>query len=267
MRGKLSRHSRTLSVTLIAVVLMGVLSVGDNAPLPTLFSALTRDLFALAAQAVPSDEEALAAENEQLRADNDSLRRQLAEDAELKSENETLWGYFNLKKENPNLTLLPAFVIHSDTDGFTLGVGANEGAAVNQAVVTAQGLVGRVVHTDGAACRVTTILSPSLKVGVRDVQTGDKGILSGTAALAADGLTAMDKLSEDNKIAVGDLIVTSGEGGVYPEQLIVGTVRAVRTNEYDATRYAVVEPAADLTHLDEAAVVTAFSAKGVKRGE
>ena len=77
----------------------------------------------------------------------------------------------------------------------------------------------------------------------------------------------MTQLWENNRVNKGDLILTSGEGGVYPPGIIVGTVSELRTDPYDATAFAVIEPAADCESLTEAAVVVSFREKGVSRAE
>ena len=75
-------------------------------------------------------------------------------------------------------------------------------------------------------------------------------------------LTQLTKIAEDNKIKEGDIIVTSGAGGVYPDNLIIGKVREIKFNSYDTTRYAVVEPYENIKEITAAAVITDFEGKG-----
>ena len=109
------KSRKVLLLTLIAVLLMGVLSVGDNPPLRSAWSAVTGGIFSLSAKAAaklntPSTDELLD-ENERLKAENAALQKALAENLELKDENKMLWGYFGLKKDAPELELKPAFVL------------------------------------------------------------------------------------------------------------------------------------------------------------
>ena len=95
-----------------------------------------------------------------------------------------------------------------------------------------------------------------------DKQSNDSGIISGSASLCDDNLTSLTKIEENNKIKVGDMIVTSGTGGIYPGNLIIGKVKEIKFNSYDTSRYAIVEPYEDIRKIASAAVITDFDTKG-----
>lgn len=117
-------------------------------------------------------------------------------------------------------------------------------------------------------CRVRTILSPDTKASAIDKKTSDNGIISGNAEYCDDNLTCLTKIAENNKIKAGDIVVTSGTGGVYPKNLIIGKVKELKFNSYDTTRYAVVEPYEDIRTVTSAAIITNFDGKGeVKNDE
>ena len=226
------KNRKVLLLTLIAVLLMGVLSVGDNPPVQSAWNAVTGGIFSLSARIAaelktPSTDELLD-ENERLRSENAALQKALAENLELKDENKTLWGYFGMKKDAPELELKPAFVLRrasaDDFGGFTLGVGSDLGVKVNNAVICESGLVGRVTAADSSSCRVATLFSPDSRVAVIDGETSDSGILVGK-----DGGLVLTQLSESNHIKTGDMILTSGDGGVYPPRVIVGKVSELGT--------------------------------------
>lgn len=269
MRPQGNRGWAPLAVTLIIVAVMNVLSIPDNSLLSSGLSYIGRGLFQLSAAAASQGEkdyDSLLEENRQLREENAKLREQLVEYYDAKSENERLWSYYGLKKDNPSYTIKPANVIMRDPEddfgSFTLDIGSNLGVEINDPVITENGLVGRVSRVDAAVCRVKTILSPDTGAAVSDRRSGDTGILRGSAALSGDNLTAVTALAGENKVEPGDLIVTTGAGGVYPANLIVGKVREVRFNDYDASRYAVVEPYENIAEISSAAVVTDFDTKG-----
>ena len=199
---------------------------------------------------------------EKLKAENKQLREQLSDYYDMKSENNRLRKYYDLKEKNPSYKIAPASVIKRDTNddfySFTLDVGSNQGVHINAPVITENGLVGWVCNADATTCKVKTILSPDTKASALDKQTSDSGIISGNATLCKDGFTSLNKLTENNKIQNGDMIVTSGTGGVYPQDLLIGKVVEVKFNAYDTSRYAVIEPYEDIANITAAAVITDF---------
>lgn len=262
MRHSASGYVRPLLITaaliLTAGVVSGWLSGGLNALLGGVFAwtaSLTR--------AVPS-EDALLSENERLLEENARLKSELADYADRKAENEQLWSLFGMTKKLPSLTLKPAAVLRRDAGddyaAFTLGVGTDDGVSVGDPVVTAQGLVGRVARADSVSCKVVTVLSPEIRVSVTEKNTGDSGVLSGSAALCDAGLTEVTLLEENHPIRQDEYWYTSGSGGMYPPNLYVGRVAEVRQDSVT------VEPCVDCLAIEYAAVVTDFAGKGeIKR--
>ena len=179
---------------------------------------------------------------------------------ELEKENE------QLKKENPSYDILPAGVLRRDANddfySFTLDKGSTDNVEKNDPVITENGLIGWVSDVELTTCRVRTILSPDTKASAIDKKTSDNGIISGNAEYCDDNLTCLTKIAENNKIKVGDIVVTSGTGGVYPKNLIIGKVKELKFNSYDTTRYAVVEPYEDIRTVTSAAIITDFDGKG-----
>ncbi|MBU5462350.1 rod shape-determining protein MreC [Lachnoclostridium sp. MSJ-17] len=264
------KNRRALLFTLLAVLLTGILSFGDDSPLRSAWSAVTGGIFNLSANAAaqldsPSTEELLD-ENNRLKSENAALQKALADSLELKDENRTLWSYFGLKKNAPGLELKPAFVSRraptDDFGGFSLGAGSDLGVRTGDAVICESGLVGRVISTDSFSCRVATLLSPGTRVAAIDGETSDSGIVEGH-----DGSLVMTQLSESSRVKTGDMILTSGDGGVYPPRIIIGRVAELKTDPSDASSFAVLEPAADFEALTEAAVVISFTEKGVVGSE
>ena len=160
-------------------------------------NTLTKGLFQLSALATASADSAtreeLLKENEELKKENAALRGQLADYIDTKAENEKLWAYYELKKENPSYQIVPSNVIKRDVNddfySFTLDIGLSVGVKVNAPVITDNGLVGWVAQVDAATCKVKTILSPDTKAGVIDKQSNDSGILSGSVTLCENNLT------------------------------------------------------------------------------
>lgn len=269
-----NKRFKSLIITLVILIAASVLSLGENSVIPSAVNAFTNGLFSVTASATASADTAsyddLKTENEKLRQENAELREQLADYYDVKQENAKLWKYYDLKKQNPSYKIQPAAVIMRDANddfySFTLDIGTSSGVSVNNPVITENGLAGWVYKADLTTCKVKTILSPDTKAGAVDKQSNDSGIISGSASLSDNNLTSLTKLEENNKIKQGDMIVTSGTGGIYPGNLIIGKVKEIKFNSYDASRYAVVEPYEDIRRITSAAVITDFDTKGEVKG-
>lgn len=213
----------------------------------------------------PSYEE-LKQEIEKLKQENSRLRTDLADYYDLKEENEKLWKFYDIKKENPQNTYVPSTVIRRDANSdfysFTIDAGASLGIEVNDPVITENGLVGIVVQCDASTSKVKTILSPEIKVGAVDKKTNDSGVIAGSASYCDDNLTLLTKIPSENKIKEGDLIVTSGVGGLFPGKTVIGQVKELSYDEYDASKYAVIQPYEDIRRVTNVLVITDFSTQG-----
>ena len=96
----------------------------------------------------------------------------------------------------------------------------------------------------------------------------DGGVLGGDQELAQNGYSKLSYLQRDCDVTVGDLIVTSGLGQIYPRDLIIGEVIEIRAESQDISLYAVIDPSADVLGCTDVFVVTYFPSQGtVVNGE
>ncbi|MGN1130806.1 MAG: rod shape-determining protein MreC [Ruminococcus sp.] len=265
-----NKSIRVLAVTLAVILVLSIMGYAGSPVISTVTGFLTNGLsqvtYALSSAATQKTYEQLASENAELKEENADLRTQLVDYYDVKSENQRLWKYYNIKKENPDYTLVPATVIRRDSGddyySFTLDAGTAMGVHLQDVVVTENGLVGFISSINGANCKVTTILSPDIQAGAIDKKTNDVGVISGRAGYCDKNLTTLTKINTTGTIKVGDMIVTSGIGGIYPENIIVGKVKSTEFNQDDATKYAVIEPYEDIKTVTDVVIITDFKNKG-----
>lgn len=194
------------------------------------------------------------------------MRTILTDYYEVKRENAQYLKFYGFKKQNKSLKFKTAEVISRDPNdlfyGFTLDKGSSDGICENDPVITENGLLGRVSVVKKHSCRVKTILSPGYKMGAIDSVTGDSGVVTGKKSLADGNKTALMYISAQNKIKSGDIIVTTGLGGICPKGLPLGSVVEIKNDDYDSSFYAVIEPFDDIKSIVDVFILTDFSGKG-----
>lgn len=201
--------------------------------------------------------------NEQLEAENAELRQQMVDYDRIKAENDAYKALARIQDTNSEASYMSAFVIGRDPldefGGFTLDQGSTDGVAVNDAIISDRGyLLGVVVEVDATSCKVMTILHPSFNAAGVISRTRENGIITGSADYAADGqcvLTNLDRATEARK---GDQVITTGLGGVFPANLLVGTVQEVVPEQSGKSSSAVILPGADPRTVKHVFIVTEY---------
>lgn len=205
----------------------------------------------------------------ELELENAELREQIAELTEAKTEyetaiveNEFYKDYLGLKEDHEDFEFCAAKVVSIDPvdayGAFSINMGSLNGISPYDPVITAEGLVGYVKSVSLTSSTVVTVLDPTVKAGAYDTRTDDSGIIVGSAKLAKNGQCRMNDLTRDCTVAIGDSIVTSGGGGIFPEGLMVGTVNTMGQDVGDIMYYAVIDPAVNFEKLRNVMVITAF---------
>ena len=208
---------------------------------------------------------AIQEENEALRQQLDELRGQVVDYEQIKRENQQYKEYLNLKEENPDFEFEPASVVGRSANdafgSFVINRGSLHGISLYDPVITESGLVGYVSEVSSTFSRVSTILDQSMRVGCYDIRTKDTGVLTGSIELAQEDCCQMMYLSRDSLSAAGDIVVTGGTNGIFPEGLIIGTILEVEADEKGISLNAKVQPAVSLQEVDDVFVLTSFLKK------
>lgn len=205
-------------------------------------------------------------ENEELKQQIAELNQQMVDYEKLKDENAQLKEIAGIKELYPDFEVMPAQVVSRDSadraSSFIIDRGSLHGIAVNDPVITSNGLVGIVTQVGPISARVKTILSPEIDVGAIDIKTDQLGVVSGNYTDAESGKTRMEILSEETTIEEGNMIVTAGSSGIYPQGIPIGTVTKIETETTGITKYAEIEPMEDVTSVTTVQVVTSFLGQG-----
>ncbi len=212
-----------------------------------------------------TDGNALLLKNAELESEISELREQIADYNKITRENEFYKDYLEIKDSHPGFDFAPATVISKDANdpfkGFTVNAGSLDGIEKRDPVITEAGLVGYVSDVGLSTCKIETILNPDITLGALDNRTGDSGVLYGSLETANEGLTGLYNLSRSCNVAVGDFIVTSGEG-IFPEGILIGTIRAIGSEKYNTSIYASIKPFVELDDLRSVMIITNFEGQG-----
>lgn len=226
----------------------GILRDGIRTVLGPVESALgtVRDKFASVGQYF-TDRDELQAEIDRLRGELAKKEEELYQANQYVEENKDLSAYLGLKEENPDFSFISADVSSFENAGYqtiyTLNRGRDAGIASDMPVLTDLGLVGYVSEVGKTWCHVTSIVDSNAAVGAIAGDDHELGIVVGDLSLREKGLCRMTRLSVETKLKEGDRVYTSGGNGIYPDGLLIGTVRSVEPDNENLEVYATVLPA------------------------
>jgi len=201
-----------------------------------------------------------ARENEQLRERLTQVETELHTAQQAAAENERLKSLLSLN-EQTDVKKVPARVIARDPsvwfNTITINRGSSSGIAVNMPVVTPGGIVGRIITVSPWASQVMLITDEKAGAGAVVGQLGQSGALGsirGRADLGA-ALIEMRYVSGLEKVENGDYVMTTGQDGIYPPGLNVGRVVEVKSGTATSAHQILIQPGAQLDHLEEVAVL------------
>ena len=204
----------------------------------------------------------LTEENARLEEQVRQLQGQLADLDRYKSENETYREMLQIQEEHPTFEMEAANVIARDASSrfysFKIDRGSNQGIALQDPVITRAGMVGIVSEVGPNYAVITTLLDPAFKVGATATASRDPGMVEGEMSLAQEGKTKLRYLAPTSEVAPGELVMSSDLGGTYPADLLIGTVLEVQMESSGISKYAVVQPAVDVSEVTAVMVVKAY---------
>ena len=205
----------------------------------------------------------LLAENESLRQQVADLQEEIRAAQDANRQNELYRELLNLAERRADFDLEDATVTVRATSNWsstlTINKGSSVDVAVGDCVVDQYGnLVGVITEVGYNWSTLATVVDPSTEIGGRIPRTDDEAVLEGDFTLMGEGRLKLSYLPENTVPISGDQVTTSGLGDQYPAGLVVGTIESIHTEASGLTRYAVVEPAADLENIKYVFVIKSF---------
>jgi rod shape-determining protein MreC len=170
-----------------------------------------------------------------------------------------LYALLDFARARPQNKYVAAAVIGRDPVPFLRYVqidkGSDDGVRRGMPVVTQQGLIGRIDAVTAGAARIELITDSFSAVNVRLTATQTDVMLTGSVT----GELSLEMIPQDVTVKPGDLVLTSGLGGTYPADIVVGQVVSVRKRETDLFQTASVQPSANLAALRAVLIITNFN--------
>lgn len=263
--------SRTLQTTIIFLIAGGVVALALGGYFSSASNVFTGSLVNLQAWfstrfaavqdfvTAPRDMASLRQRNVELEAEVAELQTQIIQLQQQVGETQILAALLDFERATPENRYRPAAVIGLDPSPFLhyiiINRGSNDGILRGMPVVTNQGLVGRVDAVIADAARVQLITDPASTVNIRLQNAEVDATLSGSVS----GAVALDMIPQNTSIEEGDLVLTSGLGGGYPPDLIVGQVVNIRRRDFDLFQQATVQPVVDFNRLQIVLIIINFT--------
>lgn len=197
-------------------------------------------------KAIPS----LARRNRKLEEERKSLLLRIEQLEEQELENARLRRLLGFGKET-QLDAIPARIIARDPTSWSRSVvidrGAMDGVKIDRPIITADGLVGKVIEVGRSTSKVLLILDSNSRISCLIQRTREEGLLEGRR----DGLCKIKYISADGDVALDDIVITSGTGGIYPKGLPIGRIIEIGAERGGLYKYALVKPAVPFSRLEE----------------
>ena len=198
------------------------------------------------------------AENERLRLALAEAERELRDARQARDENVRLKGLLDFQRDASYQTI-PARVIARDPsvwfNAVIINRGSSHGVDTNMPVATAEGVVGRVVAVSPLTSQLMLLTDERAAAGAVVGQLGASNAVGSVRGFGKNGLLEMRYVSGLETVNVGDYVVTTGQDGIYPPGLNVGTVVEVTPGTVTTPHAIRVRPGARLDSLQEVLVL------------
>ena len=264
----------TVAIVLLSATVLATVVSNSTSPLTNVVGVLTTPLQDVASALSAKFDDATGgfissksyqdrvAELEQQVAEYQS---QLVDYEDTKKKLETYEEFLQVREKHPDYTWSYATVIGRDASdifgSFTLDRGTVDDVEVNDAVISGEYLIGVVTEVSATSCVVRSVFDPSVNIAAYEIRTGELGYVSATYELSVGEKCKLTGLDTKTAISEGGIVCTSGTGGIFPKDLIIGTVSSVEQSETDLSSFAIVEPVINSKEIHDCFIITAYEEK------
>ncbi len=265
------QNSRLLTLGVLILVALALVSAGVQAgPLRPLVTAVMAPISPLARlltggataardlSAPPEDYDALQARSRELEATVARLQVEIVRLREIERDYYRLSGLVSYAAENPDQGLVTADVIARDTSSYLRWIiinrGTRDGVTPGNPVISDLGLVGRVEDAAANAAWVRLVIDQGSLVNARLQNARAEGTVVGQL----QGSLRMELIPQEALIEPGDLVLTSGLGGAFPANIVIGQVSSVRKQPAALFQDAEIRPTVDFNQLELVSVIISF---------
>lgn len=201
----------------------------------------------------------LVSKIELLSKENGELKARINSYEQLKVENERLREILNFKDKLENYKFIGANIIGKNgayTNEYIIDIGIKNGLKNGMVVIANGGLFGMVTSVSDNWSLVSPIINGNIAIsGIVQRTNGNQGIIRGYEGGGSDYNLKMEYLPIDEEVLVGDIIVTSGLGGVYPSSILIGEVVSVESDKRNLSKSLFIKSHVDFEFLSELFVI------------
>jgi len=200
--------------------------------------------------------------NEDLLNENRKLLTTIVNLRETQEENRRLRRLLSFKEDFKLDTVVARVIARDVTTEFRairINRGESHGIQKDMPVVTSSGIVGRVFRTTNKTADVITVLDLLSAVDIIVKRSRVRGIIEGFT----EDVAQMKFALRTDDILPGDLLISSGLGGIFPKGVSVGRVSKVQKKPYGISQFVEVEPSVDFSRLEEVLIITRFPSSPV----
>ncbi len=270
-----------VTMSLLAALFLGVfvaaVSNSGSSPLSSALSFVVTPLENAALQLTQLFEDfnghfvsskAYAEKIDELESELYDLRQEMVEYEKTKHKLEAYEDFLGVKEDNPDFSFIPGEIILRDTSdfygSFTLNIGSADGVQINDPVIYSDILVGVVKTVNANNCTVYTLFNPSVSVSSYEIRTRESCYTEADYFLSEEGYIKLSGLTKNTPVVSGGIVCTSGIGGIYPKDLIIGTVKEIKTDVTGLNSYALITPEINYSQLTDVFVITDFEGKAAE---